>query len=106
MTPKAKTTRTPRRRKERDAPPSALTLMRKSRGLSLETVAEAVGTHHTNLLRIEHGEQVPQPEVAQRIFEFFDRTVPLSKILYPYDTPPRCPTCQHDWHAASRAVTR
>lgn len=105
MTPTPKT-RTPRRRKNRDVPPSALTLMRKSRGLSLEVVADAVGTHHTNLLRIEHGEQVPQAEVAQRIYAFFDGTVPLAKILYPYDTPERCPTCQHDWHGTPRASAR
>lgn len=102
MTPKEKT-RPPRRRKERDAPPSLLTLTRKSRGLSLEAVAEAVGTHHTNLLRIEHGEQVPKPDVAKRIFDFFDGVVPLQKIFYPYDTPSACPMCQHDWHAAKAA---
>jgi DNA-binding XRE family transcriptional regulator len=103
MTPKAKS-RIPRRRKERDVPPSLLTQTRKSRGLSLETVAEAVGTHHTNLLRIEHGDQVPRPDVAQRIFDFFDGVVPLQKIFYPYDTPPACPMCQHDWNGKTARV--
>lgn len=96
--PKTKTKpRAPRYAKDRTAPPSLLTLTRKSRGLSLEQVAVAVGTHHTNLLRIEHGEQRPKADVAQRIFEFFNGVVPLAKIYFPYDTPELCPTCAAEW---------
>lgn len=97
MTPKAKSSRTPRHRKTRELPPSMLTQMRKSRGLSLEAVADAVGTHHTNLLRIEHGEQIPRPEVARRIHAFYDGTIALRDIYYPYGAPAHCPMCTHAW---------
>lgn len=67
-------------------PPEAATLLtqiRRSRGLSLETVAHAVGTGKGNLRRIENGDQVPKRHTARALFEFYDGVVPLGSIYDP-----------------------
>lgn len=60
-----------------------LTNARKSRRLSLEGVAQHVGTDQANLSRIEKGVQTPKRELARRLFEFYDRQVPLAAIYDP-----------------------
>lgn len=57
--------------------------MRKSRGLSLDVVAEAVGTDPTNLSRVEKGEQVPKRPLARQLYAFYGGTVPLGAIYDP-----------------------
>lgn len=63
--------------------PTLLTQIRKSRGLSLDQVAEIVGTDPTNLSRVEKGAQVPKRELARALFEFYDGAVPLGTIYDP-----------------------
>lgn len=60
-----------------------MTQTRKSRGLSLEEVAAAIGTDQTNLSRIERGRQVPKRELARALFAFYGGTVPLGSIYDP-----------------------
>lgn len=62
---------------------SLLTQTRKSRGLSLETVAAAVGTDPTNLSRVEKGQQIPKRELARALFTYYDAVVPLGAIYDP-----------------------
>lgn len=62
---------------------SLMTQIRKSRGLSLAAVAEAVGTDAGNLSRIEKGAQPPKREMARRIFDFYGGAVPLAAIHDP-----------------------
>ncbi len=62
---------------------SPLTQARESRGLSLEAVAEKVGTDQANLSRIEKGQQIPKRPLARRIYEFYGGTVPLSAVYDP-----------------------
>lgn len=50
---------------------------------TLADVAELVGTDVGNLSRIERGEQIPQRELARRLFEHFDGAVPLGIIYDP-----------------------
>lgn len=57
--------------------------LRKARGHSLETVANAVGADPANLSRIEKGQQVPKRELARRLFEYYDRKIPLGAIYDP-----------------------
>ena len=60
-----------------------MTQTRKSRGLSLETVAAKVGTDQTNLSRIERGAQVPKRELARALFGFYGGAVSLGSIYDP-----------------------
>jgi transcriptional regulator with XRE-family HTH domain len=62
---------------------SLLTQTRKSRGLSLEVVAAAVGTDPTNLSRVEKGQQIPKRELARALFSYYDQVVPLGAIYDP-----------------------
>lgn len=62
---------------------SILTQTRKSRGLSLDVVAKAVGTDPTNLSRVEKGTQVPKRDLARRLFEFYGGAVELGAIYDP-----------------------
>lgn len=57
-----------------------LTQIRRARGLSLEQVAEAVGTGKGNLRRVENGEQVPKRDLARALFHFYDGAIPLGAI--------------------------
>lgn len=66
---------------------------RKSRGLSLDTVAQKVGTDPTNLSRVEKGQQVPKRELARELFKFYDGAVPLGAI---YDPEHYARHCLHD----------
>lgn len=63
--------------------PSLMTQTRKSRGLSLETVAKEVGTDQTNLSRIERGAQVPKPALAVALFRFYGGVVSIDAICGP-----------------------
>jgi transcriptional regulator with XRE-family HTH domain len=65
---------------------SLLTQIRKSRGLSLEDVADKVGTTAGTLSRVENGVQTPKRELARALFEFFGGAVPLGAI-YDADYP-------------------
>lgn len=60
-----------------------LTQIRKSRGLSLEEVAQAVGTGKGNLRRVENGDQVPKRELARALFKFYGGAVPIGVIYDP-----------------------
>lgn len=66
---------------------------RKSRGLTIETVALEVGTDPTNLSRIEKGQQMPKRELARALFDFYDKAVPLGAI---YDPEHYAINCAHD----------
>lgn len=68
---------------------SLLTQIRKSRGLSLEEVAHAVGTGKGNLRRIENGDQVPKRHTARKLFEYYEGAVPLGFCYDPTYTPPK-----------------
>jgi transcriptional regulator with XRE-family HTH domain len=69
---------------------SLLKQTRKSRGLSLETVAAAVGTDKSNLRRVEEGLQVPQQVLARNLFKYYGGAVPLASIYDPkFDHPAR-----------------
>lgn len=60
-----------------------LTQIRRSRGLSLDHVAEAVGTGKGNLRRVENGDQVPKRELARALFSFYNGAIPLGRIYDP-----------------------
>lgn len=62
---------------------SLMTQTRKSRGLSLDTVAAKVDTDPTNLSRVEKGQQMPKRELARALFRFYGGAVPLSAIYDP-----------------------
>jgi transcriptional regulator with XRE-family HTH domain len=62
---------------------SLMTQTRKSRNLSLEQVAQQVGTDQANLSRVEKGRQVPKRTLARRLFEFYGGSVPLAAIYDP-----------------------
>lgn len=81
-------TSSPVTRRKQDQPAgeptrSLLTQIRKSRGLSLDEVADKVGTDPTNLSRVEKGAQVPKRELARALWRFYGGTVPLSAIYDP-----------------------
>lgn len=92
-----------RRQVPSELPPTLLETMRKSRGLSLQEVGDAVGTHPTNLLKIENGTHQPKPELALKLFAFYDRVIPLSEIYFPREAsrPLTCPCCQQRWSASN-----
>ena len=56
---------------------------RKSRGLLLEEVAEAVGTDPGNLSRIERGLQPPKKDLARALYKFYGGAVPLALVYDP-----------------------
>lgn len=62
---------------------SLMTQMRKARNLSLEQVAESVGTDQANLSRVEKGRQVPKRQLARKLWEFYGGNVPLAAIYDP-----------------------
>lgn len=65
------------------AKPSLLKQMRRSRGLSLDIVADAVGMDPTNLSRVEKGQQMPKRESARALFLYYNGAVPLGAIYDP-----------------------
>lgn len=67
----------------RDEPQTLLTQIRRSRGLSLEEVAEAVGTGKGNLRRVENGEQVPKRDLARALFSYYEGAIPIGHIYDP-----------------------
>lgn len=91
-----------RRQVPRELPPTLLEQMRKSRGLSLQEVGDAVSTHPTNLLKIENGTHQPKPELALKLFEFYGGVIPLEAIYFPREDgrPPQCPCCKQPWSAS------
>lgn len=60
-----------------------LTQMRKSRGLSLSDLADSVGTDRTNLSRVERGLQIPNRQLARKLYAFYEGTVELGAIYDP-----------------------
>lgn len=62
---------------------SKLTVLRKSRGLSLTDVAEVVGTDRTNLSRIERGQQLPNRTIARALYRLYDGAISLGEIYDP-----------------------
>jgi transcriptional regulator with XRE-family HTH domain len=63
--------------------PKTLREARLAKKETLASVAEAVETDVGNLSRIERGEQIPQRELARRLFEHFEGIVPLGIIYDP-----------------------
>lgn len=74
-----------------------LTQTRKSRGLSLDQVAKAVGTDPTNLSRVEKGTQQPKSDLAIALYKFYGGVVPLDTIYFPHGAPECCPMCAQPW---------
>lgn len=62
---------------------SLLTQMRKSRGLSLASLASVVGADQATLSRVERGRQIPNRDLARALFRFYDGAVPLGAIYDP-----------------------
>lgn len=62
---------------------TTLEKIRARRGVTVDAICEAVGTHRTNYYRIERGEQLPRREVARAIYDFFDGEVALEDIYDP-----------------------
>ena len=67
-----------RRRQFHDIP---ILVLRRERQLTLEQVAQVVGTNNGNLSRIERGIQRAGPDLAERIAKFY--RVPELVVLYP-----------------------
>jgi putative transcriptional regulator len=57
--------------------------LRRSLGLSLETVAQGVGSDTGNLSRIETGEQVAGHVLAERLCKFYGTGITELHIIYP-----------------------
>lgn len=62
---------------------SKLKECRKRQGLSLQFVSGELGISASHLSRIERGKQVPSPNLAERLSEFFDGEIREVEILYP-----------------------
>lgn len=62
---------------------SLLTEIRKSRGLTLDDVAQEVGTDPTNLSRIEKGVTQPKRPVARKLYDYYGGAVPLGAVYDP-----------------------
>lgn len=62
---------------------SPLNQARMKRELTLQQVANAVGTDTGNLSRIERGLQVPSKTLAEKLVKFFDSEVTETQIIYP-----------------------
>lgn len=78
---------------------SPLRRLRRSRRLTLQTVADAVASDTGNLSRIEKGQQLPTKQLARRLVEYFDREITVCEILCPEEfdltsavTPASAPT--------------
>lgn len=69
------------------AAPSVLTQIRRARSLTLEQVAEAVGTGKRNLQRVENGDQVPKRPLARALYKFYGGSIPLGTIYDPRFSP-------------------
>jgi transcriptional regulator with XRE-family HTH domain len=62
---------------------SPLRKIRLCRGLSLHTVALAVGSDTGNLSRIETGEQVAKKQLAAKLATFFAPHIDEMHVIYP-----------------------
>ncbi len=60
---------------------SKLRQKRHERGLTLHQVATCIGLAASNLSRIERAQQAPRPAAAIRLYQFFDKEVPLEDII-------------------------
>lgn len=60
---------------------SPLRQARRQRELTLQAVADAVGTDTGNLSRVERGLQIPSKDLAERLAKFFGITE--LQIIYP-----------------------
>ena len=56
---------------------------RQRRGYNLNQCAALLGTDAGNLSRIEVGKQRPGPEMAHKLFDFYEGEVPLGAIYDP-----------------------
>lgn len=65
------------------SPVTPLQRARHARKLSLEQVADAVGTDTGNLSRIERGQQVPSKVMAEKLAQYFGNQVTETQIIYP-----------------------
>lgn len=61
--------------------------LRRARDLTLETVAQGVGTDTGNLSRIERGTQ-KSLDLAAKLVAYFDDGITEAEILYPERFPP------------------
>ncbi|MCZ4065473.1 helix-turn-helix transcriptional regulator [Oxalobacter aliiformigenes] len=62
---------------------SKLKECRKKHGLSLQLVSDELNISVSHLSRIERGRQVPSPDLAERLSDFFHGEVSEMEILYP-----------------------
>lgn len=60
-----------------------LKTLRERRQLTVSAVAEACGTDHSNLSRIENGRQRAGLDLAERLAKFFGHEITELQILYP-----------------------
>ena len=70
----------------RGIPGAEVTPLQKARHakkLSLEQVAEAIGTDTGNLSRIERGLQVPSKELTEKLAKYFGGEITELQIIYP-----------------------
>lgn len=63
-----------------------LKTLRLARGLTLQDVADAVGSDTGNISRIENGEQ-KSVELAPRLAKFFGEELTVVQVLYPEEYP-------------------
>lgn len=62
---------------------SPLRRLRLERGLSIQDVASAVGTHPGNLSKIERQARGASPALAERLAQYFGPELTELEILYP-----------------------
>lgn len=62
---------------------SLLTQMRKSRGLSLAELAAQLQTDQSSLSRVERGLQIPNRNLARRLYGFYGGAVTLGHVYDP-----------------------
>ncbi len=63
--------------------PSLLRKARDDSGKTAGEISQAVGCSRPTLYRAEKGEACPKPELARRLFEFYQGRVPLAHIYDP-----------------------
>lgn len=62
---------------------SKLTEMRKSRGVSLASLATVVDSDQGTLSRVERGVQMPSRELARALYRYYDGAIGLGAIYDP-----------------------
>lgn len=56
---------------------------RKARNLTVQAVAEAVGTDPSNMSRLELGQHTPAPDIARRLYRFYEGALSPIEIYDP-----------------------